>query len=91
MMKIVKKYGARMVRVYTENYMEGKDSIERTLSYLEQSTQYLNSMMNDFLGYEIRTKELTGAQTIDYNKARKEIQEYIDDQDWSVDFMDLSD
>ena len=47
--------------------------------------------MNDFLDYEIRIKELTGVQTIDYNKARKEIQEYIDDQDWSLDFMDLSD
>lgn len=89
--QIVKKYGARMVRKYTEKYMEGKDSIERTLSYFQESIHYLKSMMNDFLDYEIRTKELTGVQTIDYNKARKEIQEYIDDQDWSIDFMDLSD
>ena len=89
--QIVKKYGARMVRVYTEKYMEGKDSIERTLSYLQESIHYLKSMLNDFLDYEIRIKELTGVQTIDYNKARKQIQEYIDDQDWSLDFMDLSD
>ena len=89
--QIVKKYGARMVRVYTEKYMEGKDSIERALSYFQESIHYLKSMLNDFLDYEIRIKELTGVQTIDYNKARKEIQEYIDDQDWSLDFMDLSD
>lgn len=89
--QIVKKYGARMVRGYTEKYMEGKDSIERTLSYFQESIHYLKSMMNDFLDYEIRIKELTGVQTIDYNKARKGIQEYIDDQDWSLDFMDLSD
>lgn len=89
--QIVKKYGARMVRVYTEKYMEGKDSIERTLSYFQESIHYLKSMLNDFLDYEIRIKELTGVQTIDYNKARKKIQEYIDDQDWSIDFMDLSD
>ena len=89
--QIVKKYGARRVREYTEKYIEGKDSIERTLSYFQESIHYLKSMMNDFLDYEIRIKELTGVQTIDYNKARKEIQEYIDDQDWSLDFMDLSD
>lgn len=89
--QIVKKYGSRMVRAYTEKYMEGKDSIERTLSYLTQASNYLKSMLNDFIDYDIRIKELTGAQTIDYNKARKEIQEYIDDQDWSLDFMDLSD
>lgn len=89
--QIVKKYGARMVRAYTEKYMEGKDSIERALSYFQESIHYLKSMLNDFLDYETRTKELTGEQTIDYNKARKEIQEYIDDQDWSIDFMDLSD